>query len=114
GTMDGGPVVAGFVGSITAAPDAPGIDLERWKLLIAMHPNLAPVPSREGVNPFTKGTHTYRAHPGNAHVVVAGSKIGTMSWAQDGTNRIAVEGDARLVEPIAIEVASELGGVYRR
>jgi hypothetical protein len=97
-----------FLGSVTA------VDLDRWTQLIARHPNLAPVPAREGLNPFTGAPFMYRADPGDANVVVAGTKVGTMTWAQDGTNRIAVNGDAGLVEPVALEVASELGGVYRR
>jgi hypothetical protein len=100
-----------FLGSITAAP---GIDLGRWLQLIESHPKLAAFPSREGINPFTKGPYTYRAHPGDAHVVVNGEKVGAMTWAQDGTNRIDVEGTTGLVEPVAIEVAAELAGAYRR
>jgi len=38
-----------------------------------------------------------------------------MTWAHDGTNRIAVEGDdPDVVERVALEVASELGGIYTR
>jgi hypothetical protein len=37
-----------------------------------------------------------------------------MTWAQDGTSSIAVDGDAEVVEPVALAVASELGGIYRR
>ena len=102
-----------FLGSITAAPDAPGIDLGRWVQLIASHPNLATFPSRDGINPFTKGPFTYRAHPGDAQVLVNGEKVGAMTWAQDGTNRIDVEGTRGLVEPVAIEVAAELAGTFR-
>jgi hypothetical protein len=97
-----------FLGSITVA------DPDRWTQLLATHPQLTPVPAREGVNPFTEAPFVYRAHPGDANVVVAGTHVGTMTWAQDGTHRIAVDGDASLVEPVAVAVASELGGIYRR
>ena len=97
-----------FLGSIGS------VDLDRWTQLIATHPNLAPVPAREGVNPFTRAPFTYRAHPGDAHVVVAGTQVGAMTWAQDGTSRIEVDGDTALVEPVALGVAFELGGIYRR
>ena len=97
-----------FIGSIV------GVDLDRWTKLIASHPHLAPIPSREGVNPFTTAPFTYRAPPGDAHVVVAGTHVGAMTWAQDGTNQIAVDGDAALVEPVATNVASKLGGIYQR
>ena len=36
-----------------------------------------------------------------------------MVWAQDGSHRIGVEGDPELVEPLALEIASKLGGIYR-
>jgi hypothetical protein len=55
-----------FVGSITA------VDMDRWAQLIARHSQLAPVLAREGVDPFTRAPFTYRAHPGDARVVVAG------------------------------------------
>ena len=98
-----------FLGSITA------VDLDRWTQLIARHSHLAPVPAREGLNPFMRARYTYRTHPGDARVVIAGKEVGLMTWAQDGTNRIAVEGDAPdVVERVALEVAAELGGVYTR
>ncbi len=97
-----------FLGSINA------IDLDRWTQLIARHPHLAPFPAREGVNPFTRAPFAYRAYPGDAYVVVAGTQVGMMTWAQDGTSRIAVDGDAEVVEPVALSVAAELGGIYRR
>jgi hypothetical protein len=97
-----------FLGSITA------VNLDRWTQLIARYSRLTPFPAREGVDPFTRDRLIYRAHPGDAHAVVAGKQVGMMTWAQDGTNRIAVEGDAELVEPVALEVAAELGGTYRR
>lgn len=37
-----------------------------------------------------------------------------MTWAQDGAHQIAVEGDPALVEPVALDVASKLGGIYRQ
>ena len=101
-----------FLGSITAPRDTPGIDLGRWIQLIARHQNLVACPSREGINPFTKGPFTYRAHPGDAHVVVNGETVGTMTWAQDGTNRIDVQGTPGLVEPVAIEVAAAVAGEW--
>jgi len=56
----------------------------------------------------------YRAGPDDARVTVDGAEVGTMTWAQDGSHQIAVEGDAELVEPLALEVAATLGGIYRR
>ena len=99
-----------FVGSITSAP---GIDLERWVELIEAHPNLVRFPAQEGLNPFTKAPMIYRAHPGDARVIAGGAEVGAI-WAQDGSHRITVEGDLDLVEPLALDVASKLGGIYRR
>jgi hypothetical protein len=97
-----------FLGSIT------DVDLSRWTQLIAGHPHLVPMSAREGLHPFTGASVRYRVHAGDARVVVGGVPVGRMTWATDGSNRIVVDGDATLVEPIALEIASELGGVYRR
>jgi hypothetical protein len=37
-----------------------------------------------------------------------------MNWAEDGTNRIAVWGAGGVVDDIALGVAGQLGGEYRR
>jgi hypothetical protein len=103
-----------FLGAIIATPDPPGVDLERWKQVIAGHPNLAPVSPRVGINPFTKGPFTYRPHPGTAWVVVDGEEVGMMSWAEDGTNQITVWGDSGAADDIAVGVAGQLGGEYQR
>ena len=103
-----------ILGSIASPPDPPGIDLGQWTDIIAVHPSLVRFADREGVNPFTKGPMIYRAHPGSAHVMVDGVEVGAMTWAQDGAHQIWVEGDAELVEPLALDVASKLGGIYRR
>jgi hypothetical protein len=103
-----------ILGSIRSLPDAPGIDRGRWIELIASHPNLLRFKDREGINPFTRAPMIYRAGPDSGHVIVDGAEVGTMTWAQDGSHQISVEGDVALVEPIALEVASKLGGVYLR
>jgi len=103
-----------WLGSIASLPDPPGIDLRQWTELISTHPSLVPFADREGLNPFTKAPMIYRAHPGSARVVVGGAEVGAMSWAQDGSHQIIVDGDPALVEPIAFDVASKLGGIYRR
>jgi hypothetical protein len=102
------------LGSIILAPAPEQVALDRWVKLIASHPHLVPIPPRDGTNPFSGGPFLYPAHPGGVHVKTEGTTIGMMIWAHDGTNRIAVEGNVGLVEQIAAEVASKLGGVYRR
>jgi hypothetical protein len=103
-----------ILGSITSPPDPPGIDREQWTGLVVAHPNLARFKDREGVNPFTRKPMIFRAGDDSAHVIVDGVEVGTMSWAQDGSHQVSVEGDAELVEPVAVEVAFKLGGTYRR
>jgi len=99
---------------IASLPGAPAIDLQKWTDLIAKHPSLVRFADREGVNPFTKAPMIFRAHPGNAHVVVDGATVGAMTWVEDGPDQIGVEGVAALVEPLAREVASLLGASIAR
>ena len=101
-----------FRGTITKIPDPPGVDFDRWRQVIAAHPNLQPVAPKMGLNPFTKEPLLYRPHPGTTWVMVAGSQVGMMSWAEDGTNKIAVDGDSDAVDQIAMQVAAQLGGSY--
>jgi hypothetical protein len=44
-----------FLGDIIATPDPPGVDLERWKQVIAGHPNLTLAAPVVGINPSRKG-----------------------------------------------------------
>jgi hypothetical protein len=103
-----------FLGSIKTQADPPGIDLERWRAVIASHRNLAAVEPVVGVNPFTKEPLTYRPHPGSARVVVGGKEVGSMSWALDGAHEIDVWGEASAVDDIARDVAGELGASHER
>ena len=103
-----------FLGSIASPPDPPGIDREQWIDLIVAHPNVVRFKDREGINPFTRAPMIFRAHTDSARVIIDGAEVGTMSWAQDGSHQIMVDGDPTLVEPVAFEVASKLGGIYRR
>jgi hypothetical protein len=108
------PAAMNFLGTVTAHPDPPGIDLERWRQLIAAHPSLEPVAPKLGVNPFTREPFTYSSHPGTAWVVIGGRQAGMMSWAEDGTNQIAVWGESDAIDEIATQVAVQLGGAYGR
>jgi hypothetical protein len=107
-------VAMDFLGSIKAQADPPGIDLERWRAVIASHRNLAAVEPVVGVNPFTKGPFTYRPHPGDAPVVVGGKKVGEMTWPLDGSHEVDVWGEDSAVEDIARDVAGALGASYER
>jgi hypothetical protein len=102
-----------YLGTIKAAIDPPGIDLERWRGLIVSHQSLAASPPIEGTNPFTKGPIMFRPKPGTARVVVDGKNVGMMHCALDGSRQIEVWGEAASVDSVARDVAARLGGVYQ-
>jgi hypothetical protein len=101
-----------FLGEIRSEPDPPGISRELWIDLIRAHTNLECVPPIEGINPFTRATFVYRSPPDSARVIIAGEEMGTMIWAEDGSNRINVFGEPQPVIPLAREIAETLGGRF--
>ena len=103
-----------YLGTIKAAADPTGIDLERWRGLIAGHVTLSAVAPVEGINPFTKAPMTFRPHPGTARVVVDGKYVGLMHEAMDGSRQVEVWGEAATVDNVAHDVAGKLGAVYQR
>lgn len=102
-----------YLGSIEALAEPPGVDLDRWRQVIETHPNLKPVAPQPGINPFTRAPWTYHPHPGTARVVVDGKDVGMMSWAEDGTNRVAVWGEPGIVDQLAHEISMRLDGTYK-
>jgi hypothetical protein len=103
-----------YLGRITTQSEPPSVDLQRWIALIARHPMLAPVKPVTGINPFTRKPQEYRPHPGAARVILDGTEIGSMTWAEDGSSQIDVWAASSAVDKIAIEVAAELGCVFER
>jgi hypothetical protein len=101
-----------FLGAILAEPDPPGINNGHWIEMIREHPNLGPVPPREGINPFTRKPTVFHAPADSARVVVGGKEVGSMEWAVDDSNRINVYGDPEVVTPLAREIAEALGGRF--
>lgn len=102
-----------FLGSIKAHPGLPGVDRDRWTGLIGTHPNLRPASPKTGINPFTRRPPAFRLHPDFAWVVIAGEQVGSVSWAEDGSNQIAVWGESGGVDEIARQVAAQLGATCR-
>jgi hypothetical protein len=83
--------------------------------LIGTHPSLAPVPPRQGINPFTKGPCLYKARPDTARVLIEGREVGSIEWAQDESQLLVVWSDAATnaqVAKVAADVASQLGWRY--
>ena len=101
-----------YLGRIVTKCNPPSVDLQRWLEVIAHHPNLSPLPPREGQNPFTKQPYLYPAPAENAQLTLNGVEVGSMAWAEDGTCQIAVDGDSTTVVKIAMQVAEELGCVF--
>jgi hypothetical protein len=95
-----------------------GIDEAAWQGVVRSLPGLAPHPrlsARAGINPVTKQpmTSTARpADPGHALVVDGDRVVGEMKLVRNGPWEIRVRGDRSLVRPIAVEVASRLGGRF--
>jgi hypothetical protein len=101
-----------YLGRITTRSELPGVAFKRWIELIARHPALVPVKPELGVDPFTKKPHEYQPHLGAARVVLDGTEVGMMTWAEDGSSQIAVSGTAGVVEKVAADLAAALGCVY--
>ena len=83
-----------------------------WLTLVGTHPSLAPVPPRQGINPFTKESMQYKAAPDTARVLVEGSQVGCFSWAEDNPQVLAVWSDTGAkaqVSAVAVDVAALLG-----
>jgi hypothetical protein len=98
-----------FIGSIVAAPNAPGVDKERWVAVIKEHPNLVPPED------YNSSSKEWDPDPDAdwAYVKVANIVVGQMKRAI-GENLIFVSGDVEPMAPIAREVAALLGGRYDR
>jgi hypothetical protein len=101
-----------FFGEILSEPDPPGINKQRWLEIIREHPNLAPIPPKKGINPFTRESMLIHAATGSVLVVVDGSEVGSMGWALDGSNKITVSGESDTVLQLARDIAKEQGGRF--
>jgi len=82
-----------------------------WIALIGVHAALAPLPSREGINPFTKEPMSYKAAPDSAQVISRGTEVGLIAWAEDNTQVLvawAKAGAESQVASVAADVAARL------
>lgn len=83
-----------------------------WMRLIDTHPQLSRAPAVEGINPFTRGPHLFKADPYAARVRVESRQVGSIHWAMDDSRRLVVwadPGSEENVRNVAEEVASKLG-----
>jgi len=60
--------------------------------LIDAHPQLSRVPSRWGINPFTRGPLLFKSKPDTARVLMEQNPIGFIHWALNDTCRLIVAG----------------------
>ena len=111
-----------IVAVLLSGANQPGITDSGWESLIQTHPKLADTGVRRGINPFTKKSIELpprrdigRVMRDIGRVMEEGKQIGSIEWAQDGSNILLVrqeEGtDASrdaLVE-VARDVATCLG-----
>jgi hypothetical protein len=105
------------LGRIEASPEAAGIDQGRWIALIGSHRSLAPVPPRQGINPFTREQTEFRAPATSAIVSIEGTVVGSICWAMDGSPMLVVDArdeSAEAVTSVADEVAIALGARFVR
>lgn len=104
-----------LIGHIEVGDGLVEIDEGRWVALIREHPALAPIPPRQGINPFTKEPCEFKAPASTASVMVDGSRRGSICRAEDGSPVLLVdadESDLDAVAEIAREIAQDLGGHF--
>jgi hypothetical protein len=100
-----------LLGTIEPTSDSSAGNSE-WIALIGTHPSLAPIPPHQGINPFTKGQMQYKARPDSAQILVNGSKVGFITWAEDDSQLLVAwtnAGAEAQVANIAAEIAACLG-----
>jgi hypothetical protein len=103
-----------YLGSITKAPDPPGIDKEEWTSLILAHPILTPPEPRQIIKPFTKKPALVHPASTTAFVIVNGQKVGILDWGEDESNAITVSGEWPMPEAVILDIANRLGGRFER
>jgi hypothetical protein len=83
-----------------------------WLNLVGAHPSLAPFTPRQGINPFTKEPMQYKAAADTARVLVEGSQVGCIGWAEDNSQVLVAWSDTGAeaqVSAVAADVAARLG-----
>src|SRR5258708_18208761 len=100
------------LGRIEAESECAAIDPARWLRVIESHESLGLLPSRMGINPFTREPWEYKARAATAVIQTAGIPVGSIYWAMDGSPFLIVlakEESEEAVASIVEEVARTLG-----
>jgi hypothetical protein len=99
-------------GAIFPVGDGVGFTREAWCQLVASRPEFQRPPDREGRNPFTGKTVTFRPTPDTATVLLNGQAIGNVYWSMSEEALVNVEIDSSGL-PLVLEWAAALGGEFR-
>jgi len=104
-----------FLGRIEPVSASSPIDPDKWLALIDSHDSLVHMPSRVGINPFTREPWEYKGSPSTGIIQKGGTKIGSIWWAMDGSPFLIVQAEHDLAEAvagIAEEIAIILGARF--
>src|SRR5262245_25892288 len=103
------------LGQIQAVPGSAAIDSSKWRALIDSHGALEHVPTRKGINPFTREPFEYKAPVSSALIQIGGVRMGSIFWAMGGSPYLEVQaeaGSAETVAALAREIAAALGAQF--
>lgn len=102
-----------FLGAITMSCGSTPLERDRWRMLCASHPNLAPVPSISRRNPFKPAVMMELRVPNDTvRVVVSGVEVGRMEWGMNDSSSINVWGTNRSVISVARQIAFSLSAIF--
>jgi hypothetical protein len=90
------------------------IRLEDWVARIRSDSCLRPPDPAKSNDPLTRQPLTIMPHPGTAYIYQGETRIGMMTWSEEGLDEIVVYGASPRVVAVAEDVAKQLGGRFRR
>lgn len=104
-----------FLGRIGAVSASKPIDPDQWLSIIDSHVSLAHGRPQIGIYPFTKRPQVFKPVASSAHICVAGTRVGAIWWALDGSPFLMVQAEEHATEAVAAiaeDVARLLGGQF--
>src|SRR5262245_3959184 len=106
-----------FLGKIEPVSVSSEINPDKWLALIDSHQSLGHIPSRMGINPFTRQPLEYKASTDTAAIQINSAPVGTIHWAMAGSPFLIVwaeEESAESVACVAEDIATSLGARFVR
>jgi hypothetical protein len=101
-----------LLGRIEAVSECGPIDPAQRLALIDVHGSLGHVPSHRGINPFTRQPWEYKAPDSTAAVRIAGTLVGSILQALDGSPCLIVQAEEYAAEAVA-KIAGEVATMIR-